>query len=107
LSGSFRTTAPTPTLMASIAPKVQAQLQRLKVLETAFKEAGLRVRYEKGHFQSGYCLFEDQGVVIVNRFFSPAAKVETLEEITALILKEWSFLQEEDRDRLHRMLEPA
>ena len=76
----------------------------LKKLEALFEELGYTVRYEKGNFQSGYCLFEDQGVVIVNKFFSPAAKIDTLEEITRQILGTWTFLGEAQRESLERTL---
>jgi len=93
--------------MASLSTKIQNQLNRLKALEQGFKDAGLRIRYEKGHFQSGYCLFEDQGVVIVNKFYSPAAKIDTLEDITRQILGTWTFLGDPQRESLQRSLEIA
>ncbi len=71
--------------MSQTSAKEIALIHRLKVMEQEFKIAGLRIRYEKGNFQSGYCLFERQGVVIVNKFFSLAAKIETLEEIKRFI----------------------
>lgn len=71
--------------MSQISAKEAALVQRLKVLEQEFKDSGLRIRYEKGNFQSGYCLFEQQGVVIVNKFFSLSARIETLEEINRFI----------------------
>ncbi|MCE2840563.1 MAG: hypothetical protein LW729_04170 [Bacteroidetes bacterium] len=93
--------------MASLSTKIQNQLNRLKALEQGFKDAGLRIRYEKGHFQSGYCLFEDQGVVIINKFYSPAAKIDTLEDITRQILGSWTFLGDPQRESLQRSLEVA
>jgi hypothetical protein len=69
------------TFMSQISAKEVALIKRLKVLEQEFKDSGFGIRYEKGNFQSGYCLFEQQGVVIVNKFFSLSAKIETLEEI--------------------------
>lgn len=71
--------------MSQTSAKEAALIQRLKVLEQEFKDSGLRIRYEKGNFQSGYCLFEQQGIVIVNKFFSLSARIETLEEIRRYI----------------------
>lgn len=82
--------------MIQTSSKEAALLQRLKVLEQKFKGSGLRIRYEKGNFQSGYCLFEQQGVVIVNKFFSLDAKIETLEEIERFILERGKFEDAED-----------
>ena len=46
----------------------------LKKLEILAKELGYKVRYEKGNFQSGYCLVEHQRVAIVNKFFDKKNK---------------------------------
>ncbi|MBM3446402.1 MAG: hypothetical protein FJX86_01175 [Bacteroidetes bacterium] len=81
--------------MSQTSAKEAALVQRLKVLEQEFKVAGLRIRYEKGNFQSGYCLFEQQGVVIVNKFFSLAAKIETLEELKRFIEERGAGLEAE------------
>lgn len=50
-------------------------------LEAALKALGYKVRYEKGSFKSGYCLIEDQRVVVVNKFYPLESKVATLAEI--------------------------
>ena len=43
------------------------------------------VRYEKGHFQSGFCILEDKKVVIINKFFDLRARIESLDLIIAQI----------------------
>ncbi len=43
------------------------------------------VRYEKGNFQSGFCILEDKKVVIINKFFDLRARIESLDLILALI----------------------
>jgi hypothetical protein len=53
----------------------------LKKLETLAKELGYKVRYEKGHFQSGYCLVEHQRVAIVNKFFDTEGRINVLLDI--------------------------
>ncbi len=53
----------------------------LEKIETIFKLLGYKVRYEKGSFQSGYCIVEDQKVVVVNKFFDLEGKIETLKDI--------------------------
>jgi len=53
----------------------------LKKLETLAKELGYKVRYEKGNFQSGYCLVEHQRVAIVNRFFDTEGRINVLLDI--------------------------
>ena len=41
----------------------------LKKLEELFGELDYAVRYEKGNFQSGYCIVEQRRIAVVNRFF--------------------------------------
>ena len=43
------------------------------------------IRYEKGHFQSGFCLLEDRKVVVINKFFDLKGRFETLTLILAQI----------------------
>ena len=50
-------------------------------LEDLFKELDYTVRYEKGNFQSGYCLVENRKVVIINKFFETEGRINTLVEI--------------------------
>ncbi len=57
----------------------------LEKLETAFGQLGYKVRYEKGQFQSGYCIVAQQKVVVINRFFDIQARIWTLLEILKII----------------------
>ena len=45
------------------------------------EEAGYVVRYERGSFQSGYCILEDKKVVVLNKFLIPEGRINTLMEI--------------------------
>ncbi len=53
----------------------------LRKLEGLFEEASYMVRYEKGTFQSGYCLLEDRKVVVVNRFLQIEGRINALVEM--------------------------
>ena len=53
----------------------------LKKLETLLRELGYTVRYEKGNFQSGYCLVESRRIAIVNKFFDTEARISCLFDI--------------------------
>jgi hypothetical protein len=44
-------------------------------------EAGYIVRYERGSFQSGYCILEDKKVVVLNKFLIPEGRINTLIDI--------------------------
>ena len=58
----------------------------LKKLETIFNEQDYKVRYEKGTFQSGYCIVEDKKVVVINKFFDTEGRINCLLDILSMIV---------------------
>lgn len=52
----------------------------LKKLEQLYEEARYIVRYEKGNFNSGYCILEDRRVMIINKFLSTEGRINALVE---------------------------
>lgn len=50
-------------------------------LEELYKALDYKIRYEKGTFRSGYCILQDQNVIVINKFFPMESKVTTLVEI--------------------------
>ena len=60
----------------------------LQKLEIVFEELGYKVRYEKGSFQSGYCVVENKKIAVINRFFDTEARINTLLEILGTIENE-------------------
>ena len=53
----------------------------LKKLEGLYEEARYIIRYEKGNFNSGYCILEERRVVVINKFFSVEGRINALLEI--------------------------
>ena len=53
----------------------------LKKLESLFSELEYSVRYEKGNFQSGYCLVEDRRVAVINKFYDVEGRINCLLDI--------------------------
>ncbi|MEO8822404.1 MAG: hypothetical protein ABI366_02440 [Ginsengibacter sp.] len=53
----------------------------LNKLEKILEEAGYIVRYERGSFQSGYCILEDKKVVVLNKFLIPEGRINTLMDL--------------------------
>lgn len=53
----------------------------LTLLESIFRENGYVVRYEKGSFNSGYCILQDKRVVVINKFFDTEGRINTLIDI--------------------------
>ena len=54
---------------------------QLQKIEELFKEIDYVIRYEKGSFQSGYCLVEGKRIAVVNKFFETEARINTLIDI--------------------------
>lgn len=57
----------------------------LKKLEELYEEARYIIRFEKGNFNSGYCILEERRVVVVNKFFSTEGRINALLEILPTI----------------------
>lgn len=53
----------------------------LKKLEDLFSELEYVIRYEKGSFQSGYCIVEHRKIAVVNKFFDTEARINCLLDI--------------------------
>jgi hypothetical protein len=43
------------------------------------------VRYEKGNFQSGYCILETKNIVLINKFFDTEGRIQSMLDILANI----------------------
>lgn len=65
--------------------KIKNTPTTLKKLEGLFDEAGYSIRYERGHFQSGYCLLEARRVAVINRFLDLEGRINALLEILPTI----------------------
>ncbi len=57
----------------------------LKKLETIFKELDYTIRYEKGSFNSGYCIVEHKNIAVINKFFDTEGRINVLLEILSTI----------------------
>ena len=53
----------------------------LDKLEDILGEAAYVVRYERGTFQSGWCLLEQKRVVVLNKFLNVEGRINTLQEL--------------------------
>lgn len=50
----------------------------LKRLENLFKEAGYKLIYEKGHFNSGYCIVNERNTIVINKFYKTDTRISCL-----------------------------
>ena len=53
----------------------------LEKIEKILDEAEYIVRYERGNFQSGYCILEQRKVVVLNKFLPLEGRISTLIDI--------------------------
>jgi len=69
----------------------------LSKLEDIFAETDYHLRYEKGKFQSGYCILRDAKIVIVNKYFPLEGKVNSLIDILKSIEIDRKKLSDKNR----------
>ncbi len=50
----------------------------LDKIEKVAEESGYVIRYERGTFQSGYCILQDRKVIVINKFFQTEGRMNTL-----------------------------
>jgi hypothetical protein len=53
----------------------------LNKLEKLLEESAYVIRYERGTFQSGYCILEAKRVVVLNKFLNVDGRINTLIEL--------------------------
>lgn len=64
----------------------------LNKLEKILEEAGYIVRYERGSFQSGYCILEHKKVAVLNKFLIPEGRINTLMDIIPAVSVNYDLL---------------
>ncbi len=53
----------------------------LDKIEQIAEEAGYIIRYERGNFQSGYCILQAKKVVVLNKFLQTEGRINTLVDL--------------------------
>ncbi len=53
----------------------------LDKLENILSQSEYTVRYERGNFQSGWCLLEEKRVVVLNKFLDTEGRINTLVDL--------------------------
>lgn len=79
----------------------------LQKLENLMEELQYKVRYEKGNFQSGYCVVQDQKIAVISKFFDTEARIQTLLDILSSLQPDESRLSEPGRKLYHQALDWA
>jgi hypothetical protein len=55
--------------------------QTQEKIERIYSELDYIIRYERGNFQSGYCILEHKKVVVLNKFLQLEGRINTLIDI--------------------------
>ena len=69
----------------------------LDKLEKIVGEAGYVIRYERGTFQSGYCILEQKKVVVLNKFLQTEGRINTLIDLIPQLDIQSGALSEESK----------
>jgi hypothetical protein len=69
----------------------------LEKIEKVLDEAEYIIRYERGTFQSGYCILEQRKVVVLNKFLQTEGRINTLIDIVPQLKIEPELLTPETK----------
>ncbi len=53
----------------------------LKKFEELYDEIGYSIRFEKGNFNSGYCILQEKKIVVINKFLTLEGRINALIDI--------------------------
>jgi hypothetical protein len=76
----------------------------LDKLESIPEQAGYVLRYERGTFQSGYCILEERKVVVLNKFLQVEGRINTLYDLIPQLDIDPAILTEESRKIYHELM---
>jgi hypothetical protein len=76
----------------------------LEKMERILDESGYTVRYERGTFQSGYCILEQRKVVVLNRFLQTEGRINTLIDIIPKLLVDPDSLSPDTRKTYEELM---
>ncbi|HMC84832.1 MAG TPA: hypothetical protein VKI61_04875 [Chitinophagaceae bacterium] len=76
----------------------------LDKIEKILDESGYVIRYERGNFQSGYCILEERKVVVLNKFLQMEGRINTLIDLIPQLKITPDFLTPEVRKTYEQVL---
>ncbi|MBA4166779.1 MAG: hypothetical protein H0X41_04435 [Chitinophagaceae bacterium] len=79
----------------------------LDKLEELVKEIQYVVRFERGNFQSGYCILEEKKVVVLNKFLQLEGRINTLMDIIPKLVPDREILSPDSRKTFEQILAKA
>ncbi|MBZ4190214.1 hypothetical protein [Niabella beijingensis] len=79
----------------------------LNKLETIPEQCGYVLRYERGTFQSGYCILDNKKVVVLNKFLQTEGRINALLEIIPQLDIDPALLDESSKKLYAEVIESA
>lgn len=79
----------------------------LNKLEDIFAESDYILRYEKGNFNSGYCLLKETKIAIINKYFPLEGKINSLIEILRQVELNEVKMSEKNVKLYHEIITPV
>lgn len=74
----------------------------LDKLEAIPEQAGYVLRYERGSFQSGYCILEERKVVVLNKFLQTEGRINTLVDLIPQLEINVELLTDESKSSMQK-----
>lgn len=78
----------------------------LDKIERIAEESGYVIRYERGTFQSGYCILQAKKVIVINKFFQTEGRINTIIDLLPRLSINFDALTLESQ-KLYEELCPA
>ncbi|HRN80192.1 MAG TPA: hypothetical protein PKY29_06720 [Ferruginibacter sp.] len=69
----------------------------LSKIEKIVTESGYIIRYERGTFQSGYCILQEKKVVVLNKFLQTEGRINTLIDLLPILQIHFDSLTHESQ----------
>lgn len=76
----------------------------LDKLEAIPEQSGYVLRYERGNFQSGYCILENKKVVVLNKFLQLEGRINTLIELIPRLEIDTEQLEESSKKLYEKVI---
>jgi hypothetical protein len=84
--------------------KIKYTPATLEKIEKIISEAGYILRYERGTFQSGFCILELKKVVVLNKFLQIEGRINTLIDLLGILILEPDHLSVESKKLYEELL---
>ena len=76
----------------------------LDKIERIIEESGYVIRYERGNFQSGYCILQAKKVVVLNKFLQTEGRINTCVELISQLNINFDALTHESQKMYEEVL---